>query len=312
MEATNMKRLVFFTLFLGLLSVGAFAQDDMYFKPSKKSSTNNTTMYQRSTVERVYNSSPRDVDEYNRMGNFESSYSVLDDDSLVSDVIELYPDSVYAAMSDSLVEYGDDADLDYMPYDEDEDYVCSRRMSRFDDFYWCDPWYCGWYGPYYYSRYWWYDPWYDPWFYGYYGWYHPWGWYGWYYPSYWYGGGFAYRGYPGTRNHGRLYAGVGRGNFNGRRTAGSSASSVNRRYNSASRSNGNFNGSRQSSTYSRQNTRTSPSYNNNSFNGSRSSSSFGGSRGGSFGGSRGGSFGGGGHFGGGGGGGHFGGGGGRR
>ncbi len=301
MGTRNMKRFVLFSIFLGLMSAGAFAQDDMYFKP-KKDTDKKAYQPSVSSERYVYNSAPRDVDEYNRMGKFESQYTVLDDDSLVSDVIELYPDSVYAAMSDSLVGY-DDVYYDEA-YDPDDDYSCSRRMSRFDDFYWCDPWYCGWYGPYYYSRYWWFDPWYDPWFCGYYGWYSPWGWGGWYYPSYWYGGGFAYRGYPGTRNHGRLIAGMGGHNFSGRRTVGSNSASSARRYSGvSSRTNGSFNGSRQNNTYSRQNTRTSPTYNNNSFSGSHSS--FGGSRGGSFGG---GSFGGGGSRGGGGGGGHFGGG----
>ncbi|MCD8297610.1 MAG: hypothetical protein LUC88_08555, partial [Prevotella sp.] len=289
----NMKRYIIFSIFFGLVSAGVFAQDDMYFNPKKD--TDKKAYQPTVQTERYeYNSALRDVDEYNRMGNFESQYTVLSDDSLDSDVIELYPDSVYALMSDSLVEY-DDVYYDEA-YNPDEDFSCSRRMSRFDDFYWCDPWYCGWYGPYYYSRYWWCDPWYDPWFYGWYGWYSPWGWGGWYYPSYWYGGGIAFRGYHGTRNHGRLIAGMGGHNFSGRRTAGTTGASSVRRYSgvngrtsssfNGSRASSSYNGNRQSSSYSRQNTRTTPTYNNNSFGGSRSSfgGSFGGSRGGSFGG----------------------------
>ena len=67
-------------------------------------------------------------------------------------------------------------------------------MSRFDDFYWYDPWfrgpYYGWHSPWWYSRWGWYDPWYYG--YGYNGWY---GWYDWYDPYFysWYGWGSPYR-----------------------------------------------------------------------------------------------------------------------
>ncbi len=101
-------------------------------------------------------------------------------------------DSTTMMMSDS-ARYFDGAD---------DEFVCSRRMQRFDDFYcpslysyWDDPfWYgsYGWYSPYRSSWYWrwygynswyspwyysWYNPWYNPWYYDCWGWNHPyWGW----------------------------------------------------------------------------------------------------------------------------------------
>lgn len=101
-------------------------------------------------------------------------------------------DSTTMMMSDS-ARYFDGAD---------DEFVCSRRMQRFDDFYcpslyryWDDPfWYgsYGWYSPYRSSWYWrWYgyNSWYSPWYYSWYNpWYNPWYYdcWGWNYP-YWAG-----------------------------------------------------------------------------------------------------------------------------
>ncbi len=282
------KRYLLLTALLSLTSILAFSQDDMYYTTSKNTTSGTSVTKQNSSERYVYNQNPRDVDEYNGWGDFSSRYDLLDEDSLLSDVIELLPDSLSSSYSwiDS-EEY----------YDTDEDYKCSRLMSRFDDFYWYNPWYYGWYGPYYYSRYWWYDPWYDPWYYswyGWYGWHSPW-YYGWSRPL-WHGGGYRpYIGGRGTRNHSLASRGGG--------GVSSSRSSANRP-SSASRS-GKFSGSRQGSS-ARQN--SSATRSGGSFGGSRSTSTFGGTRssssmgggghsgGGSFGGGRsggGGSFGGG-------------------
>lgn len=93
-------------------------------------------------------------------------------------------DSTTMVMSDS-AQYFDDMN---------DEFVYSRRMERFDDYYcpslysyWNDPyWYgaYGWYSPYrpYWSSRWsfcysWYNPWYTPWYYDCCGWHYPyWGW----------------------------------------------------------------------------------------------------------------------------------------
>ncbi len=276
-----MKKFVLFSILFGAMSSMAFAQDDMYFTPTKKDkAAERESRY-------VYNDNPRNVDEYNRRGQFGSYYYPVGKDSLASDVIAFEPGGEES--SDSVSVY----DRDYAGggggYDPEDDYACSRMMSRFDGFYWYDPWYYGLYGPYWSVRYGWYDPWfYDPWYYGYggwYGYYRPWG--GWYYPHYW-GGGYyrPYRsGVTGTRNHSNLGFGTARRDFTSNRNyntnrPGYNTDRVNR--NSYRNTRPVYSRPNNTNTYSR------PSYNSSSFGGSRS---FGG---GSFGGSRGG----GGHFGG--------------
>lgn len=277
-----MKKVLFFIAMMGFLPISVWAQDDLYFTPSKDKTvkTQDAPTY--------YCGSDRDVDEYNRRGN----YRKIGTDSLGNDIIEFDAgNSQYPELAnDSLLrKYQQEAD----------DFEYTRRMGRYDDFYgWYDPWfygYRGWRGFYP-----WYDPWFDPWDPWYYGWggYYGIGWYSWYgwYNPWYYGWGYPYHHYAwiapvfnhhrggltGTRNHTYTQKG-GRGvrDFSKTRTV--------------SPENDNF-GSRS--------TRSSR-YDNSSF-GNRSGS-FGSSRsgGGSFGGHSGGSFGGGSRSGGGGG--HFGG-----
>lgn len=288
-----MKKNILALFLLGLISSGAYAQDDMYFMPKKTEKV----VKEVAPVEPYYENR-MDVDDYNRRGFFGNQGYALSSDTTANDVINFSTsDSLDAA---GYAGVGDEYDEGYNPED---DYVYSRRMSRFDDFYWYDPWYYGWYGPYWYgSPYWyaysgWYSPWYDPW---YYGWYRPWG-YGWYYSWYrpvsYYR---PYRGITGTSNHGRVsygYAGSANKNFRGYRGTtnrlNNNRSYNNNRYNNSNKDYNRFNGNRRNN-YNNQNTMSRPSYNNNSsFGGIRGGGSFGG---GSFGGSRGG--GGGGHFGG--------------
>lgn len=288
-----MKKNILALFLLGLISSGAYAQDDMYFMPKKTEKV----VKEVAPVEPYYENR-MDVDDYNRRGFFGNQGYALSSDTTANDVINF-------STSDSLdatgyAGVGDEYDEGYNPED---DYVYSRRMSRFDDFYWYDPWYYGWYGPYWYgSPYWyaysgWYSPWYDPW---YYGWYRPWG-YGWYYSWYrpvsYYR---PYRGITGTSNHGRVsygYTGSANKNFRGYRGTtnrlNNNRSYNNNRYNNSNKDYNRFNGNRRNN-FENRNTMSRPSYNNNSsFGGIRGGGSFGG---GSFGGSRGG--GGGGHFGG--------------
>lgn len=288
-----MKKNILALFLLGLISSGAYAQDDMYFMPKKTEKV----VKEVAPVEPYYENR-MDVDDYNRRGFFGNQGYALSSDTTANDVINFSTsDSLDAA---GYAGVGDEYDEGYNPED---DYVYSRRMSRFDDFYWYDPWYYGWYGPYWYgSPYWyaysgWYSPWYDPW---YYSWYRPWG-YGWYYSWYrpvsYYR---PYRGITGTSNHGRVsygYTGSANKNFRGYRGTtnrlNNNRSYNNNRYNNSNKDYNRFNGNRRNN-FENRNTMSRPSYNNNSsFGGIRGGGSFGG---GSFGGSRGG--GGGGHFGG--------------
>ena len=308
-------RFLFLSVLMGAMPLTMAAQDDdLYFTP-KKSSKDAPVKIDRDVYDRpaYYCGSPRNVDEYNRRGKLKSYYQKIGTDSLGNDVIEFHEgDGTYgtADLDSTITIYPGSERY----YDEDSDFAYSRRMGRFDDFYW-DPAFYGYYGsPYWRGYYGWYDPWYDPWYGPYYtGWYgrwhNPWfyGYYGWGYPYYGWGGGwygptwhYAYKGPSGTRNHSN-----GGGRFYGNRSSFGSKgerSSFNSNRNNNSSRNG-F-GQRRSSfednnnRYQNQQPTQRPSYNNNQGGFGSNRGSFGGSRG-SFGGSRG-SFGGGGGLGGGG------------
>lgn len=211
----NMKKFFYLSLIFALTSASVSAQDDLYFKPKKKTEAEKQADAKRkeyvenhTIAGRFYAGSNRDVDEYNRRGK--SKVSTLDTDSLANDVITFtpgtgeYPDSLtLAQMNDSialsdLIAYEKSKKEDYN-YDED-DFQFSRGLSRYYDYYgpywgpWrYDPFYYGWgYNPYYYGSYYgwygsYYDPWFDPWYdpfyspyyhhyaFGYHGYYHHWG-----------------------------------------------------------------------------------------------------------------------------------------
>lgn len=276
-----MKRLLAFCILTAFGTLLSLAQDDMYFVPKKSKAD-----IARPEQKIVYGGSNRDVDEYNRHGKFGSSYQGLDTVDVSGSEYDGYEDKLSFSQSAE-------------SYAEEDDYRYCRRMSRFDDFYWYDPWCHGWYGNYWYcSSYWgrhygwydpWYGPWYDPWFYGYY---RPWH-YGWYYPHYWYGSySRPYYGFTGTANHGRPSYGhstAGKTNFKGYR--GQSNLDNNRgkfnnrrfennrndRYNQESKR---FKGERKNN-FGNFNTTSRPSYNSGgNFGGNRGGGSFGGSRGG--------------------------------
>ena len=180
----RMKKLILLSVLFGVCSINMMAQDDVYFTPKKSEKTvkkNTNTAKDNADDKPVYHSgSTRETDEYNHRGKFGSHYEVIGTDSLGNDIIEFHTskeDSIAA-----LVEYD-------KHYDVDEDYRYSHWMSRFDDFYWYNPYFFGpyysWHSPWWYS----YWGWYDPWYYRYNGWY---GWYDWYDPFYYsyYGWGF--------------------------------------------------------------------------------------------------------------------------
>ncbi len=224
------------------------AQDDMYFSPKESKSevfVKKTPMAEEPRFPICH----RDVDEYNRRG-FHSHYQLMDNDS-TNDVIDFYgttPDSLYNGEKNDckMHRFAEDCD--------DDEYVYSRRLRYFDDFWWYnDPWAWGYipaYGPYsaWYGYGWrpWYNGyyygWYDSWYYGYSSWYNPWYYdYGYWHRPY-YGGGLIAHNYmnrggvTGTSNHGWV----------GRTQAGGGARCAYRGSNSV--------GSRNTDAYNRMNT----------------------------------------------------------
>jgi hypothetical protein len=206
----DMKKLILLTVFAGMLPIAMQAQDDdLYFTPKKKAETKTT---QQSAPQRsetpYYSGSSRDVDEYNRRP-MHSYYETIGTDSLGNDIIEFHS----GAEDTTKVFRAPD-------YDEESDYAYSRRMSRFDDYYWYDPWFDGYYGfygysPYRWSRWGWYPGWRG--YYSWYDWYDPF-WYDWYYPYYggyyrpWYSGWYGYYGGWYRPSYYRDYGGNYRGN----------------------------------------------------------------------------------------------------
>lgn len=215
-----MKRLVLLVLLAGLLPLALMAQtDDLYFTPKKNSQSSDSYRGNRDRKPTCYSGSKRDVDEYNRRGNYWSHYQKIGTDEGGNDIIEfqkgkgVYPDSTYIDTT-FVGEYFDTL------IEDPEDFRYTNRMSRWDGFY--DPWYCR---AYWRSRpYWGYgycDPFFDPWFDNYiwnypYGAYPYWGysaWYDWYGPYYggWYRNPYNYWGLYYPPYWGNIYV-VRRGN----------------------------------------------------------------------------------------------------
>lgn len=315
-----MKHLLITALAALVLPTAVHAQDDMYFTPTK-GQVKAAKEARAKARETYYGGINKNDDEYNRRYRVIHNNDVAEGDSL-NDIIEFqagpgdYSDTLLVSRS--------------FAQDEEDDYEFSRRLSRFEDYYYLhnDPWYWrhhywaspyyawnswvgpwhGWYGPG--SMYdFWYDPWYYPWHYS------PlfaydryWGWYGGgYYPYYgyhpWgYGGGHIarYNGPTGTTNHGKGTV------LN--RTSSHSASYItaNRNGGQTTASTGRYSTNRQRVVENREryNSDSDRSFFNSNFGSSNRSSSVssgssrGGGGGGGFGGGRSGS-GGGGHFGGG-------------
>ena len=196
-----MKKINIFSVLIALIPFTVMAQDDdLYFIPKKavRHQITSSSFGERSSY---YAGSSRNIDEYNRRGVYHKTTQNVGSDSIGNDIIDfdreegVYPDSSYIGKTRK--KYSKTRrNRDY--YDED-DYIYSRRVSRF-----YDPWFFGYYGYYPYSRWGWdlydpwyggyagywrgyYSPWYDDWYYPYYG-------YGWGRP-YYYGYGSYYYGY---------------------------------------------------------------------------------------------------------------------
>lgn len=193
-----MKKLILFTLLLGMMPYKMLAQDDMYIVPSNLPTAKKPTV-RTNDREVTYSGSDRDVDEYNRHGKYWSHYQKIGTDNRGNDVIEfqkgrgVYPDSTYIDTTFVGKYYDTMVDGD--------DFEYTSRMSRWDGYY--NPWFYSSYRwrayPYWRAGWGFYDPWYDPWYYGYAGFYDPWysSWYGGYgypyaYGYYGYGWGSPY------------------------------------------------------------------------------------------------------------------------
>lgn len=289
-----------------LMPMKTFAQDDMYFTPSKKQIQAEKEAKQKAR-ETYYSGINMSDDDYNRRNWRKYRQQVTVADSL-SDVIEFQAGPGDYSDTLSVSDYGRS-----FAYDDADDYRYSRHLSRFDNYYygWYDPWMMrqhywaspyyawggryGWYDPFYDPFY---DPWFDPWYSPYYnpiydpfyyGWngypygYRHWGW-GWHYPQYF----VKYDGPTGTRNHSGGIV----------HRSGTSNHSASRSYTIAQRNDRRSNMTNRESRYANRNT----SYNNHSnevwhdTGANRSNSSFRNSGSGSIsgGGHGGGSFGGGG------------------
>lgn len=119
-----MKRNILALFLFGLISSGAYAQDDMYFTPKKTEK-----VVKEVAPVASYHENHMDVDEYNRRGFWGNEGYVQASDTTASDVIDFSPsDSLQTTAS-----AGAEGEYDES-YNPEDDYVYSRRMSRFDDF----------------------------------------------------------------------------------------------------------------------------------------------------------------------------------
>lgn len=185
-----MKKLMILAMMMAFLPVSIFAQDDMYYVPTKSAKAAKA-MSSKNCPAKI--GRDVDVDEYNR--RFRSSYDIVGKDSLGNDIIEFTTGDGTA--TDTVFVYkGDDNDFPY-----------TARMGIYDGYAgWYNPWlypyrsfYYGFLDPYNYSffpwdPYWYYDYYWgawSPWHYGYLGWPY-YGYYGYYgHPFGYYGGGVA-------------------------------------------------------------------------------------------------------------------------
>lgn len=279
-----MGKTTFMTMLLATIPVLLFAQDDLYFVPTKKNVEESARDYGMPRNS-YYSGSNRSVDEYNRRGTY-----VQELDSAGNDIITFSPE--HGVYPDSMT----------------QDFECTRNMCRFDDYDWTEAYNEGWRDGV--SMSWgYYDPWYyAPWYYGHwsysgwYGWRRPWhygwygsGWYGGWYRPYWYYGWHS--GWYGTVSHRRYRSVTGTSNHGVVNRRGYYSSSRNNSFNGYRGSQDNSNrtttfGGNRNSSYSSQQTQNVRIQSTSSSGGSRGT--FGGGGGSYSGGSRsgGGSFGG--------------------
>ena len=179
------------TLFAVLLSVGiasgqSYYDDDIYYDASKdkKQKVDKKQKSEQEPVVQeepeifdapqyeVYNTNPRDVDEYNRRGGIYAPDTIATEvnDSISDDVFE-YTERIERFSNPDIVKNSDDEELKELYYADEVNIIIGTPSTyvTFDDFGmslgWASPYY-GWHYPYY-SRYYWGWSWYDPWYYPY-------------------------------------------------------------------------------------------------------------------------------------------------
>lgn len=218
-------------LLLGFVSLSAipsvWAQDydDIYYDSSKAKKVTAQTSKQKYANEECYSSgivNYRDVDEYNRRGNYSAAQDTLVYDTLQSNQDFQYTDRIKRFYNPSVIVESGDSDAATL-------YVYTRPSVNIvvgTPSYYYSPWSSFSWGYYDFGFY---DPWWgwrDPWVYGGYCYYSPWrfshwhdpfwGWYDPCPPRPYYGGGWSYRPsvrpdiYPGASSGSRRPVGVGR------------------------------------------------------------------------------------------------------
>ena len=206
-----MKYRLLSILALLVLGAGSVIQaqdyDDIYYDASKSSGTVKTKVETPAKTVVVYGEVPekyktvakdnyreeRDVDEYNRRGNFEPEYEVDINGDTIYEESFANTRRIERFYNPDVVILSDDDDLVELYYDESPtiNLVVGSDWGMYSDYGWASsyyPWYTGWYEP-------WHMGWYSsPWRYGWYtGWYtsgiyrpYYWNWnYGPWYYSYW-------------------------------------------------------------------------------------------------------------------------------
>lgn len=182
-----MKKSIITLLLASLLPIGASAQDDVYFVPTKTAKEKPVAKKKSSEVpyagKTYYSGINKTDDEYNRrvrkqLGAYTVNDSIVySEDSVASDIITFTTGSNALAEAENVKH-----DTVYVYVNDLDEYSYCRLLSRFDDFYY-NRWFFGpgWYSPWsWHMRYFnWYDPWYDPYYAG-------WGYYGPYYGNIWY------------------------------------------------------------------------------------------------------------------------------
>lgn len=292
-----MNQIIFLAAVAIALPAIVHAQDDLYFVPTKKAVKESGKDFglPRNTY---YRGSHRSVDDYNRRQKGMSRVETIDS---TGNVVTEYAGGDIIDFDGEVGRYPDTEAIDSaFSVSPEEDYECTRKMSRFDDYAWQEGFRDGLYAGRTRSWYWG-DPWYwDYPYFGYYAWGYPYYYGSWYWNDPWYWGGWHgyhhfYGGYLAGEHSHRPSGGArfSRGGFRGYRGNANDTQSGMHRVNGSSRTyNSNFGGRRNVTNTNTASRTYSPPANSGvgtgSFGGLRGGGGFvGGSRGGgSFGGRR--------------------------
>lgn len=196
-----------------ILPTIAFAQDDLYFTPTKeqvaadrkeRAALKAVKERESQARELYYSGLNKTDDEYNRRPSRRGNTPVSAQDNINAGNDSVASDIIHFSIGDGEYREAERVDTVYKyVVVDDDDYIFSRCLARFDDFYWWArmnypfysrplSWYAGWVYPWYDP---WFDPWYDPWYHRFGPWYDPWcdPWYPGVYWGHYYYGGWHYR-----------------------------------------------------------------------------------------------------------------------